>query len=133
MKRSPLNPISKKKCKKNMIEIANRTHSMEYCDIDCRDCEHPRFVNHKPQKPINLISKKKAQEIKDEQPIRKQLWERCKGLCEHCGQPPDWRGLHPHEKKFRSHGGCLTMENSEMWCGRCHAVDGHNLREAKDA
>jgi 5-methylcytosine-specific restriction endonuclease McrA len=85
------------------------------------------------RKPINPISKKKRKEIKDEKPIRQQLLERCKGLCEHCKQSPDWRGLHPHELIFRSKGGCLTLKNSEMWCGRCHAVEGHNLREAKDA
>jgi 5-methylcytosine-specific restriction endonuclease McrA len=81
-------------------------------------------------KPMNKISKKKRQEIQAEKPARAQLEEQAGGLCEHCHQPPDWRGLHPHEKIFRSHSGKLTLENSEMWCGRCHSVDGHNLREA---
>lgn len=85
----------------------------------------------KTYKPVNKISKRKRLEIDAEKPIRQQLWERCNGLCEHCKHPPDFRGLHPHEKILRSKGGKLSLENSEMWCGRCHAVDGHNLREAQ--
>jgi 5-methylcytosine-specific restriction endonuclease McrA len=81
------------------------------------------------RKPINRISKKKRLEIQEEKPIRQQLNERAGGFCERCGRAPDFRGLHPHEKVFRSHGGKLTLANSEMWCGRCHAVDGHNLIE----
>ncbi len=50
----------------------------------------------------------------------------CKGgRCEKCGLVPDWRGLHPHEQPFRSHGGKLSMK-SKMLCGHCHAgPDGH--------
>ena len=42
------------------------------------------------------------------------------GHCEICGKPPDWRGLHPHEYPFRSHGGKLSLEQSKMCCGTCH-------------
>jgi hypothetical protein len=137
MKRTPLNRISKQGCRKANTE----------CQGICSKCDTFHIVlltkkKHKElsepflwktRKPINPISKKKAIEIENEKPIRKALLERCKGLCEHCGQSPDWRGLSPHEKVFRSHGGCLTMENSEMRCGRCHSVDGHNLKEANQS
>lgn len=43
------------------------------------------------------------------------------GFCEECGNPPDFTGLHPHEEEFRSRGGKLTLKNSKMLCGKCHA------------
>lgn len=103
------------------------------CVARCSDCEFPHFFAEKKRTIVNPISEKKRKQIQEEIKVRKLLWERCGGLCEHCGMVPDWRGLHPHEKIFRSHGGKMTLLNSEMWCGRCHSVDGHNLREAKDS
>ncbi len=42
-----------------------------------------------------------------------------------CGQPPDFRGLHPHEDPLRSQGGKLSMKSS-MLCGKCHGGEsGH--------
>jgi len=83
---------------------------------------------------INPISKKRKLALKDELPIRRALCERAKGvfitdgkvsrciggICEICKRPPDWLGLHPHEKVFRSRGGKLTLDNSVMVCNICH-------------
>lgn len=77
---------------------------------------------------INPISKKKSNEIRHEQYVRKKLMARSNGLCEECGCPPDWRGLHPHEEVFRSHGGKMSEENSKMLCGRCHNKK-HGIKE----
>ena len=103
----------------------------------------------KAKSGIKPVSDKKTQQFIEEVPIRKQLAERCGatwepflwhkgqelmgrcvgGRCEECGNPPDFRGLSPHEKVFRSQGGKLTLKNSLMVCGNCHARY-HNLREA---
>ncbi len=76
---------------------------------------------------INPISKKKAAEKRREVDIRKQLWDRCEGCCEKCGRAAYWPGLAPHEKVFRSHGGEMSLDNSEMLCIQCHG-GGHNVR-----
>ena len=81
------------------------------------------------KKPINPISKKKRQQIEDEKIVRQQLLERCQGRCEICGKLPDWRGLSPHEVPFKSQGGRISMEQSKMVCGKCHNIEGHNIRE----
>lgn len=92
--------------------------------------------------PINKISMKRKAQLKDEIFIREQLCDRAGGefyshkgysiclggLCELCGKPPDFRGLRPHEKKFRSRGGKLSMENSKMVCGKCHSSE-HGIKE----
>lgn len=100
---------------------------------------------------INPISEKKREQIKEELPIRKQLCERASGywlytswaygeetsgvcvngLCEKCHKPPDWRGLHPHEKVFRAQGGKLSLENSVMLCGKCSSAE-HGIKEVSD-
>jgi len=91
------------------------------------------------RKAINKISKKKLAEMIAEKETRKELCERAggqffsaidkkgiphytclNGRCEKCGERPDWRGLSVHEKKFRSHGGKLSLANSQMLCGDCH-------------
>jgi len=77
---------------------------------------------------IKPISKKKSKELQQEAKIRQQLMERCNGLCEGCHGLPDFRGLHPHEKLFRSHGGKMSLDNSIMICGKCHS-EKHNIRE----
>ena len=88
---------------------------------------------------INPVSKKRKVQLKDELIIRSQLCERAGGefhshggesvclggLCELCKNPPDWRGLHPHEQTFRSQGGKLSMENSKMVCGKCSNKEHH--------
>ncbi len=51
------------------------------------------------------------------------------GLCEQCGQPPDFRKLHPHEDPFKSHGGKLSMK-SKMLCGKCHSAK-HDIKEVE--
>ena len=82
---------------------------------------------------IPPLSPKREQQLKDEIPIRRALCERAKGvfitdgkvsrciggICEICKRPPDWLGLHPHEKVFRSRGGKLSLENSIMVCDSC--------------
>jgi 5-methylcytosine-specific restriction endonuclease McrA len=55
--------------------------------------------------------------------VRKLLADRCEGRCEKCGGNGFPFGLHPHEKKFRSHGGEMTLENSTMLCQVCHAKE----------
>jgi len=91
---------------------------------------------------LRPISKKREQEFAAEIEIRRQLCERAGGLfvtdgrfcrciggkCEECGQPPDWRGLHPHEEPFRSHGGKVSLKESKMLCGRCHSAK-HGIKE----
>ncbi len=42
------------------------------------------------------------------------------GRCELCHQKGDFRGLTPHEQVFRSHNGKLSLSNSKMLCGTCH-------------
>lgn len=54
--------------------------------------------------------------------------ERCNGLCEGCHGLPDFRGLHPHEFRFRSHGGKMSLANSKMLCGKCHNFE-HGIIE----
>ena len=54
------------------------------------------------------------------------LLERSKGLCEHCGNPPDWRGLSKHHLKHKGMGGTshiYTDLEIEMWCGICHDAE----------
>lgn len=91
---------------------------------------------------LRPISKKRQIELGKEIEIRRQLCERAGGifvtngragrciggLCEDCGQAPDWRGLHPHERVFRSHNGKLSLENSLMLCGKCHSAR-HGVKE----
>ena len=77
---------------------------------------------------INKISKKKRHQNYIEHKVWLQILERCNGLCEYCHKLPDFRGLHPHEKVFRSHLGKLTLENSKASCGRCHSIK-HNRKE----
>lgn len=79
--------------------------------------------------PIRPISARRYVQNLQEAKVKKLLYERAGGLCEKCGQPPDWRGLHPHEKAFRSQGGRLTLENSQMLCGKCHSAE-HGIRES---
>jgi hypothetical protein len=135
MKRTPLNRVSKQKCRK-----ANRD-----CQGLCSKCDSPHVIvltkkKHtelsraflkRPRKPINPISKKKAQEIQDEKPIREALKKRANGRCEWCGRA-EWEcygGLHPHEKIFRSKGkaGRMSLENSVYVCNTCQGIRGHHL------
>ncbi len=98
------------------------------------------------------MSKKRLEQMPAEIEVRKKLAERCggvyvpkfnnagreiigfcqQGLCEKCWNPPDWRGLHPHESPFRSQGGKVSLEQSKMLCGRCHSTE-HHIREASNA
>ena len=52
------------------------------------------------------------------------------GTCEHChgANPTLGIPLSPHELIYRSRGGKLSLENSEMRCIICHRNDGHNDR-----
>lgn len=91
---------------------------------------------------IPPISEKKRAQIKGEIEIRRQLCERAGGYfvtdgtksrciggrCELCGRPPDWRGLHPHEEPFKSHGGKLSLKDSKMVCGKC-SNERHGIKE----
>ena len=129
MKKSRISPISKKKCKQNMIEVSSHSHSFDSCGFDCKNCEKPRLLHVVLRKPINPISKKKRKEISEEKPMREALWERCQGRCENCGRLAEQclGGIHPHEWVKRSKGGHVSMESS-MLCNTCHGNLGHNLR-----
>ena len=70
---------------------------------------------------LKPISQRKLHQIETEKPIRVLLEERANGRCEQCGQLPDFRGLCPHERIFRSRGGKLTLWNSVMLCRLCHS------------
>jgi len=72
--------------------------------------------------PLKRISKKKQVEMTKERKIWLQILDRCKGICEYCNQKPDFRGLHPHEEIFRSHGGKLSLKNTKASCGKCHSL-----------
>ena len=101
---------------------------------------------------VNPISKRKAIRLIREYSTREALCARCGGMwvdtgvsnhrgetiprgycsggcCELCGQAPDFRGLHPHEDNHRSQGGELSLENSQMACGRCHSGE-HGINES---
>ena len=83
--------------------------------------------------PLLSVSKRKAKALRAEQPIRAQLRARARGRCENCGKVADLFGLHPHEKVFRSQGGCLSMENSDMLCQQCHdEAQQHRIKKAKE-
>src|SRR5574343_1383403 len=121
MRRTPLNPISKKKCRQYNLN----------CENLCSQCKNPMIVHeYKNRKPINPISKKRKGEIESEKLIREQLYKRANGHCEWCGKPESQclGGLHPHELVYRSKGGKLSMVNSVIICNFCHATKGHNLR-----
>ena len=77
---------------------------------------------------IRQISIKKQHQIELEKPIRELLLKRANGKCEKCKETPDWRGLSPHEKIFRSHGGTLTLWNTIILCGKCHSKE-HGIKE----
>lgn len=98
----------------------------------------------KRTKGIKPISDKKKEEMAGEIEIRRQLCKRAGGLfvtdgvksrciggrCEICGWPPDWRGLHPHEEPFKSHGGKVSLKDSKMVCGECSSKK-HGIKEVK--
>ena len=85
----------------------------------------------KKKTAIKKVSDKKRTQLKEESKLTAQLMIRCKGLCERCGQAPDWRGLHKHEKVFRSKGGSPTdPDNCVMLCGRCHSAE-HGIIEIR--
>lgn len=98
----------------------------------------------KRRKRIPPISKKRQAQLPDEIEIRRKLCERAggyfvtdgkrsrciNGRCEKCGRLPDWRGLHPHEKKFKSQLGKMSLENSIMVCGKCHSAY-HGIKEVE--
>jgi hypothetical protein len=129
MKRSKINPISKKKCKENMLEAQSRSHSLEICNLNCKECDKPKIMNTTIRKPINPISTKKRKEIEAEKPIRAELTKRANGCCEQCGRPKEQSlgGLHPHEEIFRSKGGKMTATNSKLLCHVCHSAK-HGIR-----
>jgi len=54
--------------------------------------------------------------------VLRAVHERAKGKCEMCKTAGDWRGLAPHHRRFRSHGGEHTVDNLEYLCGKCHSL-----------
>jgi hypothetical protein len=104
---------------------------------------------------LNSVSPKKLEELIGELPIREALIERCGGkpvhyyrtvvcrgervsvkcvhcfggTCELCGKRVG-RGeiLEPHERKFRSHCGKLSLKNTVMSHHHCHMREGHHLK-----
>ena len=110
----------------------------------------------KAHKRVNPISHRRLREMQAEIPVRIALCERCGGkpiykdfeltingkrevmemvfclggVCEICGKPAGNEILHPHEEKFRSRGGKLSLENSKMAHLVCH-MRAHGLRVAE--
>lgn len=130
MKRAPLNPISKKKCKQNMVEAQSRSHSLEICDLNCSKCENPKMMNVQFRKPINPISKRQAKrnaEFNKNVPPASKL-----GLtvCPECGSS-DFRGIHRSHIVPRSLGGADDRENIEYKCAHCHFTQKHGIKEVK--
>lgn len=80
---------------------------------------------------MKRISERKKHQIEQEKPIREALIKRANGKCEECGNPPDFVGLHPHERKFRSAGGKLSLDNSVMLCNTCHSKM-HNIKVVEE-
>lgn len=100
----------------------------------------------KRTKGINRVSVRKVREMQGETPIRIALCQRAYGtpmlgkntycikgvyypvttvkcaygICENCGQRCEY--LEPHEKKHRSLGGRLSLENTIMVCRPCHRI-----------
>jgi hypothetical protein len=119
MKRTPLNPISKKKCRK----------AHKDCEKFCSQCETPQYVpEYKKRKPINPISAKQMKRNKEfnkKVPTASEL-----GLlvCPECGGT-DWRGIHRSHIKARSQGGTDDRSNIEYKCAHCHMTKKHGIKE----
>lgn len=108
--------------------------------------------------PLNKISLKRILQAEEELPARRAVCERAGGVfrvipvgavriergrlvrrtlymsyclggyCEKCGEKPDWRGLSFHERKFRSQGGEVSIQNTVAVCGKCHS-ENHGIKE----
>lgn len=57
--------------------------------------------------------------------IRRAVFTRQERLCIRCGTVVTWGGslfarMHMHEKKFKSQGGEVSLENCEGLCYSCH-------------
>ena len=85
--------------------------------------------------PLKRVSKKRAQQLREEAKLKQKLLEKTdedyetRGCCPICGRWPDFRGLSPHEKVFRSHAGKPSEENTSLACGKCHSRS-HGRNEA---
>ena len=81
---------------------------------------------------IKQIGKKGKRNATNKQQITQRLLEISNGYCMHCGNKPDWRGLHRHRIKYGSHGGEYTLDNTELWCAPCHfGADGHRTENVR--
>lgn len=52
--------------------------------------------------------------------IRHEIFLRQMSACIRCGKVFTEDQMHMHERKFRSHGGEISLENSEGLCYECH-------------
>jgi hypothetical protein len=65
--------------------------------------------------------------------IRVQIWDRQNGTCIRCPTILTWENGHLHERVFRSQGGNISLDNSEMLCFACHEGEfgAHKNRQLK--
>jgi 5-methylcytosine-specific restriction endonuclease McrA len=89
--------------------------------------------------PLRRVSKKQNRELARRSRLKKELLRdgpkdgSGRNLCQHCGNPPDWRGLHLVHIISLAQGGKTTRENCELWCAPCHfGPDGHRTEGMHD-
>jgi 5-methylcytosine-specific restriction endonuclease McrA len=63
--------------------------------------------------------------------IRRAVFKRQKRKCLWCDRDVTWEGCHLHEKKFRSQGGEISLENSIILCPYCHLNWAHGDRKLR--
>ena len=80
------------------------------------------------RKPICRVSDKQKVELARRRKLKAEKLQDSDGLCQHCGKPPDWRGLALHHKVRLSQGGKTQFDNLELLCGQCHS-EAHNIKE----
>lgn len=88
--------------------------------------------------PLRRVSKRQSRELARRSRLKKDLMrdgpkDGDRNLCFHCGNLPDWRGLHLVHKISLAQGGKTTRENCELWCAPCHfGPDGHRTEGMND-
>lgn len=73
---------------------------------------------------MRKVSKKQMAELQRRRVLKAKLIADTK-VCGKCGQPPDWRGLSLHHKRFLSHSGKTEESNVELICYHCHSKRHH--------
>lgn len=61
--------------------------------------------------------------------IRERIWKRQEGVCAMCPEILIRKSAHLHERVFRSKGGAISLDNSEILCYNCHINGIHGNRK----